>query len=359
MQDENEDIEIFKDGEAPEAELGNDGQLHEHFRFSVPEGKKLVRIDKFLVGVMPHVSRNRIQMAADCQTILANGKPVKSSYKVKPNDEISVMLSYPPSDFTIIPQDIPINIVYEDKDVVLVNKAAGMVVHPGFGNFQGTLLNALAWHLKDDPNYDTTDPRLGLVHRIDKDTSGLLIIAKNDDAKSDLGKQFFNKTTRRRYNALVWGNVEKDEGTIDADIARDPKDRMLFTTFPNGENPSAKHAVTHYKVLERFGYVTSVECVLETGRTHQIRVHMKHIGHTLFADERYGGMEILRGERTSNYRKFVSNCFAICPRQALHAKTLGFRHPRTGEEMDFDSEIPGDMKALLDKWRKFRENKEY
>ena len=197
------------------------------------------------------------------------------------------------------------------------------------------------------------------MHRIDKDTSGLLIIAKNDDAKSDLGKQFFNKTTRRRYNALVWGNVEKDEGTIDADIARDPKDRMLFTTFPNGENPSAKHAVTHYKVLERFGYVTLVECVLETGRTHQIRVHMKHIGHSLFADERYGGMEILRGERTSNYRKFVSNCFAICPRQALHAKTLGFRHPRTGEEMDFDSEIPGDMKALLDKWSRFRENKEY
>lgn len=359
MQDENEDIEIFKDDEAPEAELGNDGQLHEHFRFSVPEGKKLVRIDKFLVGVMPHVSRNRIQMAADCQTILANGKPVKSSYKVKPNDEISVMLSYPPSDFTIIPQDIPINIVYEDKDVVLVNKAAGMVVHPGFGNFQGTLLNALAWHLKDDPDYDTTDPRLGLVHRIDKDTSGLLIIAKNDDAKSDLGKQFFNKTTRRRYNALVWGNVEKDEGTIDADIARDPKDRMLFTTFPNGENPSAKHAVTHYKVLERFGYVTLVECILETGRTHQIRVHMKHIGHTLFADERYGGMEILRGERTSSYRKFVSNCFAICPRQALHAKTLGFRHPRTGEEMDFDSSIPSDMKALLDKWRNFYQNHVY
>ena len=278
---------------------------------------------------------------------------------MKPNDEISVMLSYPPSDFTIIPQDIPINIVYEDKDVVLVNKAAGMVVHPGFGNFQGTLLNALAWHLKDDPDYDTTDPRLGLVHRIDKDTSGLLIIAKNDDAKSDLGKQFFNKTTRRRYNALVWGNVEKDEGTIDADIARDPKDRMLFTTFPNGENPSAKHAVTHYKVLERFGYVTLVECILETGRTHQIRVHMKHIGHTLFADERYGGMEILRGERTSSYRKFVSNCFAICPRQALHAKTLGFRHPRTGEEMDFDSSIPSDMKALLDKWRNFYQNHVY
>ncbi len=359
QEDEIEDIEIIQDGESPEAELGNDGQLHEHFHFSVPEGKKMVRIDKFLVGVMPHVSRNRIQMAADCQTILANGKPVKSSYKVKPNDEISVMLSYPPSDFTIIPQDIPINIVYEDKDVVLVNKTAGMVVHPGFGNFQGTLLNALAWHLKDDPDYDTTDPRLGLVHRIDKDTSGLLIIAKNDDAKSDLGKQFFNKTTRRRYNALVWGNVEKDEGTIDADIARDPKDRMLFTTFPNGENPSAKHAVTHYKVLERFGYVTLVECILETGRTHQIRVHMKHIGHTLFADERYGGMEILRGERTSNYRKFVSNCFAICPRQALHAKTLGFRHPRTGEEMDFDSTIPSDMRALLEKWRNFHQNHQY
>lgn len=349
--DDDLEIENMQEGEEPK--LGSDGQLHEHFRFSVPEGKKLVRVDKFLVGVMPHVSRNRIQIAADCGSILANGKAVKSSYKVKPFDEISVMLAYPPAEFEIIPQDIPIDIVYEDKDIILVNKQPGMVVHPGFGNFQGTLLNALAWHLKDDPDFDTSDPRLGLVHRIDKDTSGLLIIAKNEDAKSHLGKQFFNKTTQRTYNALVWGNVVEDEGTIDADLARDPKDRMLFTTFPNGENPSAKHAVTHYKVLERFGYVTLVECKLETGRTHQIRVHMKSIGHTLFADERYGGLEILRGERTSKYRQFVQNCFAICPRQALHAKTLGFVHPRTEEEMFFDSNIPYDMRALLEKWRAF------
>lgn len=349
--DDDFEIENMQEGEEPR--LGSDGQLHEHFRFSVPEGKKLVRIDKFLVGVMPHVSRNRIQMAAECNSILANGKPVKSSYKVKPFDEISVMLAYPPAEFEIVSQDIPIDIVYEDKDIILVNKQPGMVVHPGFGNFQGTLLNALAWHLKDDPDFDSSDPRLGLVHRIDKDTSGLLIIAKNEDAKSHLGKQFFNKTTQRTYNALVWGNVEEDEGTVDADLARDPKDRMLFTTFPNGENPSAKHAVTHYKVLERFGYCTLVECKLETGRTHQIRVHMKSIGHTLFADDRYGGLEILRGERTSKYRQFVQNCFALCPRQALHAKTLGFVHPRTEEEMFFDSNIPYDMHALLEKWRAF------
>jgi 23S rRNA pseudouridine1911/1915/1917 synthase len=344
--------------EQENVELGNDGQLHEHFRFTVDKGQSLLRIDKYLVNCMSQISRNRIQDSADANCILVNGKPVKSNYKVKPYDKISIMLSYPPSDFEIIPEDIPLTIAYEDKDIILVNKNPGMVVHPGFGNFQGTLLNALAWHLKDSPDFDVSDPRLGLVHRIDKDTSGLLLIAKNEEAKTHLGKQFFDKSTQRTYNALVWGNVQADEGTITGDIGRDPRDRMLFAVFPEGENPNAKHAITHYKVLERFGYVTLVECKLETGRTHQIRVHMKHIGHTLFNDIRYGGNEILRGTTFSKYKQFVKNCFEICPRQALHAKTLGFVHPRTGEFMDFDSELPSDMKTLIDKWRNYAMNKE-
>ncbi len=337
---------------------GSEGEFHEHFRFTVDKGQNLVRIDKYLVNCMSQISRNRIQDAADADCILVNGKPVKSNYRVKPYDVISIMLSYPPSEFEIIPEDIPVQIVYEDSDIILVNKNPGMVVHPGFGNFRGTLLNALAWYLKDSPGFDVSDPRLGLVHRIDKDTSGLLIIAKNEDAKTHLGKQFFDKTTQRTYNALVWGNVEKDEGTITGDIARDPRDRMLFTVFPEGQNPNAKHAVTHYKVLERFGYVTLVECRLETGRTHQIRVHMKHTGHTLFNDERYGGHEILRGTTFAKYRQFVNNCFELCPRQALHAKTLGFTHPRTGEFMHFDSELPGDMRQLIEKWRNYAVDKD-
>lgn len=349
-----EELDEDQDGAA----VGNDGQLHEHFHFVVDKGQTLVRIDKYLVNCMAQISRNRIQDAAAANCILVNGKPVKSNYRVKPFDEISVMLAYPPSEFEIIPQDIPLKIAYEDDDLILVNKSPGMVVHPGFGNFQGTLLNALAWHLKDSDKFDASDPRLGLVHRIDKDTSGLLLIAKNEDAKTHLGKQFFNKTTQRRYNALVWGNVKDDEGTIVGDIGRDPRDRMLFTVFPDGENPNAKHAVTHYKVLERFGYVTLVECKLETGRTHQIRVHMKHIGHTLFNDERYGGNEILRGTTFAKYKQFVKNCFDICPRQALHAKTLGFTHPRTEEIMHFDSDLPEDMQMLIDKWRNYAAGKE-
>jgi 23S rRNA pseudouridine1911/1915/1917 synthase len=344
-------IEDFED--SPE-----ENELFEHQRFVVDKGQTMMRIDKYLVNQMPKVSRNRIQDAADNNSILVNEKPVKSSYKVKPNDVISIMLTYPPSEFTIIPQDIPLDVVYEDEDLMLVNKQPGLVVHPGFGNFDGTLLNAVAWHLKDSPNFDVNDPRLGLVHRIDKDTSGLILIAKNADAKSNLGKQFFDKTTKRHYNALVWGNVKEDEGTIIGDIARDPRDRMLFTVFPKGENPNAKHAVTHYKVLERLGYVTLVECRLETGRTHQIRVHMKHIGHTLFNDERYGGNDVLRGERYAKYKQFVKNCFEICPRQALHAKTLGFTHPSTGEFLFFDSELPEDMSKLIEKWRGYFVNKE-
>ncbi|HOI26927.1 MAG TPA: RluA family pseudouridine synthase [Paludibacteraceae bacterium] len=344
------------DDDQGEPAISGDGQFHEHFRFTVEKGHSLLRIDKYLVNCMSQISRNRIQEAADANCILVNGKAVKSNYRVKPLDLIQIMLSYPPSDFQIVPQDIPLDIVYEDKDVILVNKRPGMVVHPGFGNFQGTLLNALAWYLKDSPDFNVDDPRLGLVHRIDKDTSGLLVIAKNEDAKTNLGKQFFNKTTQRCYNALVWGNVEEDEGTIRGDIGRDPRDRMLFTVFLEGENPNAKHAVTHYKVLERFGYVTLVECRLETGRTHQIRVHMKHIGHTLFNDDRYGGHEILRGTTFTKYKQFVNNCFEICPRQALHAKTLGFVHPRTNETMYFNSELPEDMAQLIERWRTYAQS---
>ena len=328
-------------------------ELYEHYRFVVDKGQALVRIDKYLVNIMAAISRNRIQDAADCGNIHVNGKSVKSNYRVKPFDIITIHLAYPPSEFEIIPQDIPIKIVYEDDDIILVNKQPGLVVHPGFGNFDGTLLNAIAWHLKDQPEFNLNDSRIGLVHRIDKDTSGLLLLAKTEYAKMHLGKQFFEKTTQRRYQALVWGNVKEDQGTIVGALARDPRDRMQFTVFPDGENPFAKHAVTHYRVLERFGYVTLVECRLETGRTHQIRVHMKHIGHTLFADERYGGHLILKGNTSTMYKAFVKNCFYICPRQALHAKTLGFVHPATNEYMHFESELPQDLSELIQKWRDY------
>ena len=328
----------------------------EHHRFVVDKGQALLRIDKYLVNCMSNISRNRIQEAADAGTILVNDRPVKANYRIKPHDVISIVLDYPKSDFSIVAQDIPLDVVYEDADLMVVNKQPNLVVHPGFGNFDGTLLNAVAWHLKDDPTFDANDPRIGLVHRIDKDTSGLILIAKNEDANAKLALQFFNKTTERTYNALVWGVVKEEEGTIIGALARDPRDRMLFTVFPEGENPAAKHAVTHYKVIERFAYVTLVECKLETGRTHQIRVHMKHIGHTLFNDERYGGNEPLKGTTSAKYKQFVKNCFDVCPRQALHAKTLGFVHPTSGDWMQFDSELPDDMINLLDKWRKFSPN---
>ena len=348
----NEDI--FEEIEEDELEdIAPERELYEHFRFVVDKGQTLVRIDKYLVNCMANISRNRIQEAADAGNIRVNDRSVKSNYRVKPFDVITINLEYPPSEFEIFPQDIPINIVYEDDDIILVNKQPGLVVHPGFGNFDGTLLNAIAWHLKDRPEFDMNDSRIGLVHRIDKDTSGLLLLAKTPHAKTDLGKQFFDKTTHRRYQALVWGNVKEDFGTINGALARNPQDRMQFTVFPEGENPLAKHAVTHYKVLERFGFTSLVECRLETGRTHQIRVHMKHIGHTLFNDERYGGHVILRGNTTAMYKAFVKNCFFICPRQALHAKELGFVHPTTGEYMFFDSELPQDMQDVIEKWRKF------
>lgn len=325
----------------------------EHYHFVVDKGQTPLRIDKYLTACMSNISRNRIQDAALAQSILVNGKVIKANYKVKSGDEISIVLDYPKTDFTIVAQDIPIDVVYEDSDLMVVNKHPDMVVHPGFGHQDGTLLNAIAWHLKDDSTFDANDPRIGLVHRIDKDTSGLLLIAKNENAKSILGKQFYNKTTERTYNALVWGHVSQDEGTISAELARDPKDRMCFTVFPDGENPVAKHAVTHYRVLKRFLHVSLVECKLETGRTHQIRVHMKHIGHTLFNDERYGGNEVLRGIRSSKYKQYINNCFATCPRQALHAKTLGFEHPVTHEWMQFNTELPSDMQALIEKWDKY------
>lgn len=336
--------------------VDNPAELYEHFRVVVDKGQSQVRVDKYLFERLVNSSRNRIQKAADAGLIMANGKPVKSSYKVKPCDVLTVMMDRPRYDNDIIPEDIPLDIVYEDNDLMVVNKPAGLVVHPGCGNYHGTLVNAIAWHLKDNPKYDPNDPQVGLVHRIDKDTSGLLVVAKTPDAKTHLGLQFYNKTTKRKYNALVWGVVENNEGTIEGNIGRNPKDRMQMAVL--SDPAQGKHAVTHYRVLERLGYVTLVECVLETGRTHQIRVHMKHIGHTLFNDERYGGNEILKGTHFSKYKQFVNNCFETCPRQALHAMTLGFVHPRTGEEMFFTSTLPEDMTNLIDKWRNYISNRE-
>lgn len=336
--------------------VGEAVELHEHFRVVVDKGQAPTRVDKFLFERMVNASRNRIQKAAEVGCVMANGNPVKSNYKVKPEDVITLMMHRPRYDNDIIPEDIPLDIVYEDEAVMVINKPAGLVVHPGHGNYHGTLVNAIAWHLKDNPEYDANDPQVGLVHRIDKNTSGLLVVAKTPDAKTNLGIQFLNRTTRRKYQALVWGSVEEDEGTIEGNLARHPKNRLQMAVFADPE--IGKHAITHYKVLERIGYVTLVECVLETGRTHQIRVHMKHIGHTLFNDERYGGNEVLKGTHFSKYKQFVNNCFGICPRQALHAMTLGFTHPVTGEEMNFTTPLPEDMLLLIDKWRGYISNRE-
>ena len=352
--------EFLDDIDSDDLLLSDEGdessQMYEHFRFVADKGQTLLRVDKFLVDRIMNATRNRIQLAAEAGCILVNGKPVKSNYRVKPLDVVSIVMDRPKREIEIIREEIPLNIVYEDEDLLVVNKPAGLVVHPGHGNYTGTLLNALAWYLRDDPQYDPSDPRLGLVHRIDKDTSGLLVVAKRPEAKSHLSLQFFNKTTKRKYRALVWGIIPEDEGTVEGNIGRNPKDRMQMTVFPEGDQ--GKHAVTHYTVLERLGYVSWVECRLETGRTHQIRVHMKHIGHTLFNDERYGGHEILKGTTFTKYKQFVQNCFAICPRQALHAKTLGFVHPRTGQELFFDSELPADMEQLLERWRVYANTKE-
>ena len=325
-------------------------ELYEHFRFVADKGQALLRVDKFLTERLQNSSRNRVQQAADAGCILVNGRLVKSNYRVKPLDVVTVVMDRPRYENEVLPEPIPLDIVYEDDTVLVVNKPAGLVVHPGHGNYNGTLVNGLAYHFKDNPDYDVNDPRMGLVHRIDKDTSGLLVVAKTPDAKTNLGKQFFNKTTKREYLALVWGCPSPSPGTIVGNIDRDPRDRLRMAVF-DPDSGIGKHAVTHYEVLEPLGPVSLVKCVLETGRTHQIRAHMKHIGHPLFADARYGGDQILRGVNSGAYRKFVANCFEVCPRQALHARTLGFVHPVTHREMFFTSELPDDFKALLDRWR--------
>lgn len=328
------------------------GELYEHLRLEVDRGQEPLRIDKYLTEHTQHSSRNRIQQAAEAGFLFVNDRPVKSNYKVRAGDIITLMLDRPHFDTTIRPEEMPLDVRYEDDALMVVYKPAGLVVHPGCGNFHGTLVHAIAWHLRNLPTYDPNDPQVGLVHRIDKDTSGLLVVAKTPEAKSALGKQFFHHETHRSYVALVWGNFVEDEGRIEGNIGRDPKDRLRMAVFPPGSE-TGKEAVTHYRVLERYGYTTLVECRLETGRTHQIRAHMKHIGHPLFADERYGGCEMLRGERTASYKAFVQNCLKLCPRQVLHAQTLGFCHPVTGQQMDFTSPLPEDMEAVIDKWRNY------
>ncbi len=338
-----------------ENEEMEEGGLFEHYRLTVDQGQSLLRIDKFLSNRIENASRSRLQAAADAGNILVNNVPVKSNYRIKPNDEILIVMDYPKHELKIIPEDIPLNIVYEDEQLVVINKPPGLVVHPGHGNYSGTLVNALAWHFRDLPLFNSEDPRPGLVHRIDKDTSGLLVVAKTELAKVKLALQFFEKTSERLYQALVWGNVEEDEGTITGNIGRSPKNRQVFTVFPEGDY--GKHAVTHYRVLKRIGYVSLVECRLETGRTHQIRVHMKHINHPLFNDANYGGDQILRGTTFTKYKQFIQNCFKILPRQALHAKTLGFVHPTTGKMLQFNSELPEDMTTVIEKWENYIANR--
>lgn len=333
-----------------------ENKLFEHFKYIVDPGQSPLRIDKYLFNKIENISRHRIQETAKSGNILVNEMAVKSNYKVKPGDVVSIVFEYPPREIEIIPEDIPINIVYEDDDLLLANKQPGMVVHPSYGHYSGTLLNALAYHLRDNELFKSDDNRPGLIHRIDKNTSGILLIAKNEEAKMKLSKQFFDRTTNRRYIALVWGNFDEDEGTITGHIGRNLKNRKIMDVFPEGEY--GKHAVTHYKVIERYGYVTQVECRLETGRTHQIRAHMKHIGHPLFNDEEYGGDRILKGTTFTKYKQFVQNCFNVLPRQALHAKSLGFVHPATGKDMFFDSDIPGDMAAAIEKWQNYVKNRE-
>ncbi len=323
-------------------------ELFEHYNFVCDKGQSLVRLDVYLMNKIENASRTKIQSAAKAGNILVNNKAVKPSYKIKPKDEISIVLSFPPREIEIIPEDIPIDIIYEDKDIILVNKKAGMVVHPAHGNFSGTLVNALYYHLLHRSEFKSEDGHVYLAHRIDKNTSGILLVAKNELSQSRLGKQFFDHSIERKYHALVWGDFNEDEGTIEGHIGRSLKNRKVMTVFPNGEY--GKEAITHYKVITRFGYVTLVECQLETGRTHQIRAHFKYIKHTLFNDATYGGDIILKGTTFTKYKQFVNNCFKLLPRQALHAKSLGFIHPITKEKMFFDSDLPEDMKSAIDKW---------
>ena len=333
--------------------LPEDDKLFEHYNFTVDKGQNPVRIDRYLTDKIENLARNRIQNVAKAGGVLVNDNPVKSNYKVKPLDKIKIVLPYAPYENLLVPEDIPLNIIYEDEDLIVLNKPAGMVVHPGHGNYSGTLLNGLIYHFDNLPK--NSDNRPGLVHRIDKDTTGLLVVAKNENAITKLAKQFADKTSTRKYVALVWGDLADDEGTIEGHLGRNPKNRLQMIVFPEGDY--GKHAITHYKVLERFGYVTLVELQLETGRTHQIRAHMKYIGHTLFNDARYGGDKILKGTTFTKYKQFVDNTFKVLPRQALHAKTLGFIHPRTGKFMSFDSPIPEDMQKAIERWRHYAKHK--
>ncbi|MDP1800392.1 MAG: RluA family pseudouridine synthase [Bacteroidota bacterium] len=349
--------------EEPDEISGEEEQtLYEHHNIKVEKGQVSMRIDKFIMIRIAHSTRTKIQNACDEGRVLVNGKSVKSNYKTKPLDEISIVLTVPPRDIEVIPENIPLDITFEDDYIVLINKKPGMVVHPAYGNYRGTLVNALAFHFQNLPktktklNNDLYLERPGLVHRIDKNTSGIIIIAKTDLAMTRLAKDFFDRTMDRKYIAICWGDLKEDEGTITGNVGRDPRDRKKMYVFPPGSE-EGKHAVTHYKVIERFGYVTFIECKLETGRTHQIRVHMKSIGHPLFNDNEYGGDIILKGLNTAKYKQFIQNCFELLPRQALHAKTLGITHPITGEKLFFDSDIPADMQAVLDKWRKYMKDK--
>ena len=344
-------MQLDQTQELPEESSEGSEELYQRFTFSIDKGQEPFRIDKFLMGRIEGATRNKLQQAINAGMILVNNKPVKQNYKIKPFDQIVVYSDLSPESTEIVPENIPLNIVYEDEDILLINKPAGMVVHPGSGNYHGTLLNGIAWYLqqKNPGVSEQTLPRFGLVHRIDKNTSGLLVLAKTDKAMRHLAKQFFDHTVKRQYRALVWGDLAEEAGTIYAHVGRNLRYRKLFEAYPEGDH--GKEAITHYRVLERFNYVTLVECVLETGRTHQIRVHMKYIGHPLFNDDTYGGDKIVKGTIFSKYKQFVENCFALCPRQALHAKTLGFTHPTSGEEMFFDTELPDDIQSVIEKWR--------
>lgn len=355
MTEDNEDFldeEFLDANNSVDIDDENKG-LYEHLNIMVDGNQEPLRIDKFLFNFRQNSSRNKISQTCRAGNVVVNGNPVKQNYRVKPGDQISVLLTHPPRENFIVPQDIPINIVYEDDDLVVVDKEPGMVVHPGFGNWDKTLVNALAFHFQKNGQKSDLD-RVGLVHRIDKDTSGLLVIAKNEYALSFLAKQFFERKTKRLYWAFVWGNVKDDEGTITGHIGRHPKNRMQMYTYVDGSQ--GKHAVTHYKVLERFKYMTWVECKLETGRTHQIRAHFKHIGHTLFNDERYEGNIALRGVNLPKYKHFIKNVFDVLPRHALHAHTLGFIHPTSKTELYFESPMPQDMADAVKKWRNYLEN---
>ena len=332
-------------------ELNEAEELYEHHRIVVDRGQQPLRIDKYLVNRLEQISRSKIQAAAHAGNILVDNRQVKSNYRIKPGETVSIVLPHPPRETEIIPEDIPLNIIYEDEHILVINKDAGLVVHPGVGNYSGTLINALYYYFRDLPLFQSGEQRPGLVHRLDKDTSGILLIAKTEQALNQLARQFFERTTNRTYHALVWGDMDEEEGIIDGHIGRDLKDRKKMRVYPEGEY--GKPAITHFKVLERLGYLNLVECRLETGRTHQIRVHFQYVKHPLFNDETYGGNRIIKGTTFTKYRQFVQNCFAILPRQALHAKSLGFRHPATGKAIFFDSELPDDMAMVIEKWRKY------